>query len=69
MFFCVHGLFAQQSVTPFNEPPSGGKFAPGFLLERFYNGDKSNEPEAGGEYKYGSDQQQRPKIGLLPVDG
>ena len=40
-------MFAQQSVTPFNEPPEWSKKVIWYqvFLERFYNGDKSNDPK------------------------
>lgn len=44
---CVFNLFAQPSVTPFNEPPAWSKNVIWYqvFLERFYNGDKSNDPK------------------------
>lgn len=46
-FLCAPVLFAQQSVTPFNEPPEWSKKVIWYqvFLERFYNGDKSNDPK------------------------
>lgn len=44
--FCATTLFSQTQTTPFNEPPEWSKHVTWYqiFVERFYNGDKGNDP-------------------------
>lgn len=49
ILFCLNAVQAQKQQTPFNEPPEWAKSVIWYqvFVERFNNGDKSNDPEPG----------------------